>query len=45
MKRRCIVYKPYKVNPVDMLKLAEEFPDYAMMGGIFKHMFEPADPA
>ncbi len=28
-----------------MLKLAEEYPDYIMMGGIYKHMFEPSDRA
>jgi len=37
--------QPYEVNSVDMLMLAEEYPDYVMMGGIYKHMFEPAHPA
>ena len=37
--------QPYEVNSVDMLKLAEEYPGYIMMGGIYKHMFEPGDPA
>ncbi len=37
--------QPYEVNSVDMLKLAEEYPDYIMMGGIYKHIFEPGDPA
>ena len=35
---------PWEVNAVDMLKLAEEYPQYNMMGGIYKHMFEPASP-
>ena len=37
--------QPWEVNSVDMLRFAEEFPDYVMMGGIYKHMFEPGDPA
>jgi len=37
--------QPWEVNTVDMLKYAEEFPQYVMMGGIYKHMFEPGDPA
>lgn len=37
--------QPWEVNSVDMLKFAEEFPHYVMMGGIYKHMFEPGDPA
>ena len=28
-----------------MLELAGDYPDYVMMGGIYKHMFEPGDPA
>ena len=37
--------QPWEVNSIDMLKFAEEFPHYVMMGGIYKHMFEPGDPA
>jgi uroporphyrinogen decarboxylase len=37
--------QPWEVNGVDMLKFAEEYPQYVMMGGIYKHMFEPNDPA
>ncbi len=37
--------QPWEVNAVDMLKYAEEHPRSVMMGGIYKHMFEPADPA
>ena len=37
--------QPWEVNSVDMLKFAAEFPDYVMMGGIYKHMFEPGHPA
>ena len=37
--------QPWEVNSVDMLRYAEEFPDYVMMGGIYKHMFEPGDVA
>ena len=37
--------QPWEVNSVDMLKFAEEYPDYVMMGGIYKHMFEPEHPA
>lgn len=37
--------QPWEVNSVDMLKFAAEFPKYVMMGGIYKHMFEPGDPA
>lgn len=33
--------QPWEVNAVDMLKFAEEFPQYIVMGGIYKHMFEP----
>lgn len=32
--------QPYEVNSVDMLKLADEYPDYVMMGGIYKHYSE-----
>jgi uroporphyrinogen decarboxylase len=35
---------PWEVNAVDMLKFADEFPQYTLMGGIYKHMFEPNDP-
>jgi len=37
--------QPWEVNSVDMLRFAEEFPDYVMIGGIYKHIFEPGDPA
>ena len=37
--------QPWEVNSVDMLRFAEEFTQYVMMGGIYKHMFEPNDPA
>jgi uroporphyrinogen decarboxylase len=37
--------QPWEVNAVDMLKFAGEFPEYVMMGGIYKHIFEPGDPA
>ena len=37
--------QPWEVNSVDMLRFAKEFPDYVMMGGIYKHMFEPGDLA
>jgi uroporphyrinogen decarboxylase len=37
--------QPWEVNGIDMLKFAEEYPQYVMMGGIYKHMFEPNDPA
>jgi hypothetical protein len=37
--------QPWEVNSSDMLKFAEEFPQYVVMGGIYKHMFEPGDPA
>jgi len=37
--------QPWEVNSSDMLKFAEEFPHYVVMGGIYKHMFEPGDPA
>ena len=37
--------QPWEVNSVDMLQFAEEFPDYVMMGGIYKHMFEPNHPS
>ena len=37
--------QPWEVNSVDMLQFAEAFPEYVMMGGIYKHMFEPGDPA
>ena len=35
--------QPWEVNAVDMLRFAAEFPEYVMMGGIYKHMFEPND--
>ena len=37
--------QPWEVNSIDMLKFADEFPEYVMMGGIYKHIFEPGDPA
>lgn len=37
--------QPWEVNAVNMLELALEFPERVMMGGIYKHMFEPGDPA
>lgn len=37
--------QPWEVNAIDMLKFADEFPEYVMMGGIYKHMFEPGDMA
>ncbi len=37
--------QPWEVNSVDMLRIAREYPDYVLMGGIYKHMFEPNDPA
>jgi len=36
---------PWEVNGVDMLKFADEFPQYKMFGGIYKHMFEPDAPS
>ena len=36
---------PWEVNGGDMLKFAAEYPDYCMMGGIYKHIFEPAHPS
>lgn len=36
---------PWEVNAVDMLKIAREYPDFCMMGGIYKHIFEPGSPA
>ena len=35
---------PWEVNGVDMLKFAQEYPDFCMMGGIYKHIFEPGSP-
>ena len=35
---------PFEVNSTDMLKIAETYPDYVLMGGINKHMFEPDAP-
>ena len=35
---------PWEVNSVDMLKFAKQYPEYIMMGGIYKHIFEPANP-
>jgi hypothetical protein len=37
--------QPWEVNSVDMLRYAEEDRRAVMVGGIYKHMFEPADPA
>ncbi|MBI2941580.1 MAG: hypothetical protein HYY04_14190 [Chloroflexi bacterium] len=39
----CIL--PWEVNSVDIFQAAREHADLALMGGIYKHMFEPADPA
>jgi len=39
----CIL--PWEVNSVDMLAISRRYPDLVLMGGIYKHMFEPADPA
>jgi hypothetical protein len=36
---------PWEVNAVDMLKFAHEYPDFCMMGGIYKHIFEPGSPS
>lgn len=36
---------PWEVNGADMLDYARRYPDYVMMGGIYKHMFEPGDIA
>jgi uroporphyrinogen decarboxylase len=38
----CIL--PWEVNSVNMLKLAERYPELVLMGGIYKHMFEPGAP-
>ena len=35
---------PWEVNAVDMLRFAQEYPDFCMMGGIYKHIFEPESP-
>jgi len=37
--------QPWEVNSSDMLAFAAEFPQYVVMGGIYKHIFEPGDPA
>ena len=36
---------PWEVNAVDILKIAVAFPSLNLMGGIYKHMFEPASPS
>ena len=36
---------PWAVNSVDILKIARDFPDLNLLGGIYKHMFEPGAPA
>ena len=36
--------QPWEVNAVDILQAAEELPNMAFMGGIYKHMFEPGHP-
>ncbi len=36
---------PWEVNCSDMLAFAAEHPRRVMLGGIYKHMFEPGDPA
>jgi hypothetical protein len=35
---------PFEVNSSDMLKIADAYPNYVLMGGISKHMFEPDAP-
>jgi uroporphyrinogen decarboxylase len=35
----CIL--PWEVNAVDILEIAEDFPTLNLMGGIYKHVFEP----
>jgi len=35
---------PWEVNAVDMLRFAEDYPDFCIMGGIYKHIFEPGSP-
>ena len=32
---------PWEVNSVDILEVARDYPDLILMGGIYKHMFEP----
>jgi uroporphyrinogen decarboxylase len=39
----CIL--PWEVNCSDMLAFAAEHPRKVLLGGIYKHMFEPGDPA
>lgn len=36
---------PWEVNGIDMLKFADEYKEYCMWGGIYKHIFEPNHPA
>ncbi|MBI2940872.1 MAG: hypothetical protein HYY04_10585 [Chloroflexi bacterium] len=36
---------PWEVNSVDALQIAREYPDLVLIGGIYKHIFEPADLA
>jgi len=35
----CIL--PWEVNAVDILKIARDFPALNLMGGVYKHIFEP----
>lgn len=35
---------PWEVNSADMLRFARENPECCVMGGIYKHMFEPGSP-
>ena len=35
----CIL--PWEVNAVDILRIAEDFPELNLMGGVYKHIFEP----
>ncbi len=37
--------QPWEVNSVDMLRHARDNPGFVMMGGIYKHMFEPGHPS
>ena len=35
----CIL--PWEVNAVNILKIAQDFPELNLMGGVYKHVFEP----
>ena len=37
--------QPWEVNSSDALRVAREHPDLALMGGIYKHIFEPDHPS